>query len=149
VLRVSQRWEQTRRKKVIRKGQTVVATVVLAVALGLVVLPFSAARGADDDIAKLIAEAKTASDHERIAAYYENEAKEAKVHVDKHKFESMAYEKNVEGIVTPQFTMKSAWNHCQKLIREYTEVMENATYLAKYHRAAAAALQSKSEAGQK
>ena len=73
-----------------RKGQTVVATVVLAVALGLVVLPFSAARGADDDIAKLIAEAKTASDHERIAAYYENEAKEAKVHVDKHKFESMA-----------------------------------------------------------
>ena len=85
----------------IRKGQTVVATVVLAVALGLVVLPFSAARGADDDIAKLIAEAKTASDHERIAAYYENEAKDAKAHVDRHKFESMAYEKNVEGVVTP------------------------------------------------
>jgi hypothetical protein len=129
---------------VIKRGQTAVATVVLVLALGLIVLPFSAARGAEDDIAKLIAEAKTASDHERIAAYYENEAKEAKANVDRHKFESMAYEKNVEGIVTPHFTMKSAWNHCQKLIREYTEVMENATYLAKYHRAAAAALQSRS-----
>jgi hypothetical protein len=118
--------------------------MVLALALGLVVLPFSAARGAEDDIAKLIAEAKTASDHERIAAYYENEAKEAKANVEKHKFESMAYEKNVEGITVPQFTHKSAWNRSQKLVREYTEVMENATYLAKYHRAAAAALQSKS-----
>jgi hypothetical protein len=83
--------------KVIRKGQTVVATVVLVLALGLIVLPFSAARGAEDDIAKLIAEAKTASDHERIAAYYENEAKEAKANADRHKFEKHGLREKCRG----------------------------------------------------
>jgi len=134
---------------VIARGPNVVATVVLVMALGLVVLPFPAARGAEDDIAKLIDEAKTASDHERIAAYYENEAKEAKAKVDRHKFESMAYERNNQGIVEPYFTMLSSWEHCQKMIREYEEVMDDATYLAKQHRAIAANLRSKSEAGQK
>ena len=131
----------------IARGPNVVATVVLVMALGLVVLPFPAARGAEDDIAKLIDEAKTASDHERIAAYYENEAKEAKTKVDRHKFETLAYERNDEGISKPQFTMLSAWEHSQKMVREYEAIMDDATYLAKQHRAIAASL--KSEAGQK
>ena len=88
----------------------------------------------------LAVRAEEAMDHAALAAQYEQEAKDARAKVALHK----DMEKQYEGVkvTNPKSGMpnlNTMKNHCGRLIKEYTDVANDADALAKEHRAAAAA----------
>ena len=104
--------------------------VVLAVAAGLVMPAYRAPAAQDVDIDKLIATAKTAADHQAIADYYKQQAKEAQEQADKHK--KMAQEYGMASI-GKQATKTHFHQHCEALVRDYASAAKEYNDLAKMH----------------
>ena len=111
-----------------RKGR--VWVVVLALTAGLLVPAYRAGGAQDVDIDKMIASAKTAADHQAIADYYKQQAKEAQDQADKHK--KMAQDYGMASIGT-QATKTHFHQHCEGLVRSYESAAKEYNDLAKMH----------------
>ena len=85
------------------------------------------------------ARAAEAMDHAALAAQYEQEAKDARAKVEFHKSMEKQYDVKVTNPKSGLPNLNTMKNHCGRLIREYTDVANDADALAKEHRAAAAA----------
>lgn len=81
-------------------------------------------------IEQLIAAAKTAADHENIAALYEGEAKSAEKKADKHQLLADAYKKVGGGAIEKLHLDQ----HCADLVKRYRDVAQVARGLAEAHR---------------
>jgi hypothetical protein len=86
--------------------------------------------GAAEDVDRMIATAKTASDHEAIANYYKQQAAEARTKADMHS--KMAEQYSMSGIGN-QATKTHFHQHCEALIRSYQTQASEYDALAKAH----------------
>jgi hypothetical protein len=104
--------------------------LALAFTAGLVMPAYRAVAAQDVDIDKMIATAKTAADHQAIADYYKQEAKEAQDQAEKHK--KMAQEYGMASIGR-QATKTHFHQHCEALVRDYESAAKEYNDLAKMH----------------
>jgi hypothetical protein len=84
----------------------------------------------DFDLDKAIATAKTAADHEAIAAYFDKEAAEAQAKADNHAKMEDAYKQLGTALVAKQHFDE----HCNKLSAGYAQAAKENKALAKAHR---------------
>jgi hypothetical protein len=85
-----------------------------------------------------IATAKTAADHKAIAAYYQAEAAKAKAKVTEHQEMLEAYKKAGFGTVSKTPNAPGTIEHCNHLIKNYQDLAESLTMMAKAHEEMAA-----------
>jgi hypothetical protein len=104
---------------------------VLAVSgllVGLLGLPVRA--GAEAlEIEKMIATAKSAADHEAIAAHYEREASDARAKAEQHKTMEGEY-RNAGGPAAKERLP----DHCARLVKEYQAQAKTYAAMAQAHR---------------
>jgi hypothetical protein len=113
------------------KTISVVMAVLTTVALGYA--PFgSAAEG--KNLAHRITEAKTPTDHEAIATYYEKEAQEARRKQTEHQQMRDEYAK-----LPVLKTKTGAVDHCDAIAKKYEEIAKDYEALAQMHREMATA----------
>jgi len=107
--------------------------IMLAALLAAVLaLPTMQARAADcSGLDAKISAAKTAADHDTIAACYGDMAKDAKAKADEHKNMAKAYSMSSVG---NQATKTHFHQHCEALIRSYEAEAKEYDALAKAHR---------------
>lgn len=87
------------------------------------------------ELIQRIESARTRSDHESLAQYYDNEATQARAKADMHRRMSRAYQGTTYGVRGgPSMTA-----HCAATIRSFEAVASGYEGLAKGHREAAAA----------
>ena len=113
-------------------------TLSVAALTTIIVLavPTSRAVAAEEmSIDKMIATAKTASDHEAIANYYKQQAADARSKADMHK--KMAEQYSMSGIGN-QATKTHFHQHCEALVRSYQTQANEFDALAKAHQDMAA-----------
>ena len=113
-------------------------TLSVAALTTIIVLavPTSRAVAAEEmSIDKMIATAKTASDHEAIANYYKQQAAEARSKADMHK--KMAEQYSMSGVGN-QATKTHFHQHCETLVRSYQTQANEFDALAKAHQDMAA-----------
>jgi hypothetical protein len=94
---------------------------------------------AKPNIEHMLATAKTVSDHEAIAQYYEQEAADDEVKYEEHKADARLYENS------PKFG--SFWaQHCDHLAQDYKQARQDASVLAAQHRRIAEEMKSGTQA---
>lgn len=81
----------------------------------------------NENIDRMIATAKTASDHEAIAAYYDKEASDAHAKYEEHKASIAYYDSG-----TPQWRKWA--RHCARLAQDFKDAEQEASALATEHR---------------
>jgi hypothetical protein len=116
-----------------KQGRIMVLGAALLLALGLA-LPTSYAGAAENvDIVEKLKTAKTASDHEAIASYYEAQATDAKKKAALHREMAATYTaggsslgKGSGPVPLPQ--------HCTNLAKEFDEEASHYTAMAEAHR---------------
>jgi hypothetical protein len=111
------------------------SVATLAAIIAFAVPAFRAGAAEEMNIDKMIATAKTASDHEAIANYYKQQAAEARSKVDMHK--KMAEQYSMSGIGN-QATKTHFHQHCEALVRSYQTEANEYDALAKAHQDMAA-----------
>jgi hypothetical protein len=110
------------------------AAVILGSSLG-----YSAAVSVNaKNLKQKIATAKTAADHKAIAAYYQAEAAKAKAKVTEHQEMLEAYKKAGFGTVSKTPNAPGTIEHCNHLIKNYQDLAESLTMMAKAHEEMAA-----------
>ena len=112
-------------------------TYVFTMAALLVVLLMpaqQAAAAACDGMAGKIAAAKTASEHQAIAACYDDLAKQAQAKAEEHTQMAAAYRKTPDGVARG---FKSLPDHCLTLAKDYQNEATMYAEMAKAHRDAA------------
>jgi hypothetical protein len=83
----------------------------------------------DANVAELTETAKTAADHEALAAYYREEAKEALAQVEFHQKMARSGSRPAPG----KQAFDSMKPHCERLVRSYQDAAESYEALAKLH----------------
>ena len=104
--------------------------VAAAIAAALAVPSMQAAAAECSGMDAKISAAKTAADHEAIAACYDDLAKDAQTKADEHKKMAKAY--SMSGIGN-QATKTHFHQHCEALIRSYEAEAKEYDALAKVH----------------
>jgi hypothetical protein len=108
--------------------RTIVAVVAVVGMITLIYLPFGSAQQGDN-IEQKIREAKTAADHQAIAAYYETEAHAAHAKYDQHLGMAKSYG------TTPTLKEKSgAVTHCETIAKKYQEIAKEYEAMAAIHK---------------
>jgi hypothetical protein len=106
--------------------------MLAAMLVAALALPMTQAVAADcSGIDAKISAAKTAADHEAIAACYDTMAKDAQAKVDEHKKMAQAY--SMTGVGN-QATKTHFHQHCEALIGAYGAEAKEYTALATAHR---------------
>ncbi len=106
----------------------VFCSVVLAFGLSLSGYAVSADQALSSSIEQKILAVKSKADHEALAAYYENEAKDIQATAQMHRSMSDAYEK-------VGFAEKNVLRrHCISLAQEYEAAANENLEMAKIHR---------------
>jgi len=82
------------------------------------------------DIMDKIAAAKTAADHEDIAKWYDEQAKDAQAKVDEHKKMGEAYKTGGGALASKTHFHE----HCEALVKSYTAQVKDYQALAAAHR---------------
>lgn len=103
--------------------------LVAVMATGLALPNFRAAAADEMNIEQRISTAKTAADHEAIAAYYEEQAKAARAKVEQHKRMSADYKKAGGSIAKTHLH-----EHCDGLVAIYNSAAKQYDALAATHR---------------
>ncbi len=86
------------------------------------------------NIEHLLANARTATDHEAIAQYYEDEAADATLKSQQHKAAAVQYTHNLK--------FGGMARHCDSLSQEFRGVAQDASVLAAEHRRIATEMKS-------
>lgn len=117
-----------------RKMMTLASAAALLILTAGVFAPGGTlSAGEDADLEKMIASAKTAADHEAIAAQYEHVAEEAKAKSEKHHDMGEVYKKAGGYLIVKQHIDA----HCNSLANLYKKVAKENEVLAKAHHAMA------------
>jgi hypothetical protein len=106
-----------------------------AIGIGLLILPLaqmSTVQATDDDLSTMIEKAKTAADHEAIAARYEKQAADAKKEADIHRRMEKSY--GVSGAGGTKGTATALPQHCAALVKHYDGLAQEYGTLAAAHR---------------
>ncbi len=111
-----------------RSVRVCVLGTALAAAFLMLASPAPAAENVD--IEKMISTAKTAADHQAIADYYKQQAKEAQAQADLHKKMAKDYSMSSVG---RQATKTHFHEHCEALVRSYEAAAKEYDALAKSH----------------
>jgi hypothetical protein len=112
-----------------------IGILLMSVVVAVLALPTMRAGAADcSGLDAKISAAKTAADHEAIAACYEDMAKDAQAKADEHKKMAKAYSMSAVG---NQATKTHFHQHCESLIRSYEAEAKEYDAMAKAHRQAA------------
>ena len=82
------------------------------------------------DMEKMISSAKSAADHEALAAEYESEAKTAKAKAAEHRKMAESYKRLGGGLIGKQHLDE----HCERLAKSYDRAAMEYEMLAKAHR---------------
>jgi hypothetical protein len=96
-----------------------------------------------EDLPAAIENAKTAADHEAIAAYYDAEAKAASATAEEHRRMAAAYGKRPKAAGTKgnrSTVYRTIRPHCEKLVASYEASARDYAAMATSHREAATAL---------
>jgi hypothetical protein len=106
------------------------------------VLVGGVAVGADDgtrlskgELKNLVATAKTAADHERLAGYFD--AKAAQLESDAKDHDELAQEYKRNPTVSRRVEKSQSYEHCRELARDFAKAAQDARRLAADHRAMA------------
>ncbi len=110
------------------------AVIGLAVLIAAAVSGCSAAAPPKPNIEHMLANARTAADHDAIANYYEDEAADAVAKQQEHKALAVQYGQN------PRFPLMAG--HCDSLAQEFKGVEEDESALAAEHRKIAVEMKS-------
>jgi hypothetical protein len=86
---------------------------------------------AREDIDAMIGAAKTAADHEAIAAYYDREAKDATSKAGLHRKMAAVYGEHREGYAKE---LKPLPAHCERIAKRFDSIAKDASELAAIHR---------------
>ena len=105
---------------------------LLALSLSLSGYALSAGREASSPVQK-IETAKTKSDYEALAAFYEQEAKTAQAKAEEHKEMAKAY-----AMIGHLKEKHNLVQHCDRLVEKYKDVAQDNLALAKLNRELAA-----------
>ena len=117
-----------------RKSVRLFSVAVLAAVLSVGTFhPIPLSAGEDADIDKMIANAKTAADHEAIAAAYEKQAADAKAQAAMHAEMGKEYAKVGGALIGKQHVDA----HCDSLTKLYEKIAKEDEALAKAHKAMA------------
>lgn len=85
--------------------------------------------------AQQIANARTRTDHEELAAWYEQEARTAKEKADWHRLMlNESYRPAYGSPYTEVYSKRGYFRHCENLVRRYEEVAQDSLALAQLHR---------------
>ena len=106
---------------------------VFFVAGVIILAPLHARAGGKFDVEKKIAAAKTAADHEAIAAYFDKQAAAAKAKASMHEEMGASYKK-VGGSLIEKLHLD---DHCDKIKASYEAIAKENSALAEAHRAMA------------
>jgi hypothetical protein len=115
----------------------------LVVASVMFVVPKAAIALDAADLPAAIANAKTAADHEAIAAYYDGQAKAANAEAERHQALAGDYAKLVKtpaGKGVPSGAYKAMPSHCKDLAKDYKASAKQYEAMAALHRKAASAI---------
>ena len=130
----------TRRRVLVRSGILAGISLLLLATSPWPIQAAQAGPVTGDNVAQRVATAKTAEDHEALAAYYRAQAADKAGQVKRHEAMLKSYE-NVAG--TSKEVMR---NHCQMLLQSYRRQQEEYEALAQEHeRLAKSAEQTHSE----
>jgi hypothetical protein len=112
--------------------------VILSVVLALTFTAFSQAQStrkseklSEQQLLSLIATAKTAADHTRIAEYYEAQVKDYLAQSKEHEQMASAYKKNP--VTSNSKFATGTVNHCDYLAQSFKKNADQAQDLAKIH----------------
>jgi hypothetical protein len=83
------------------------------------------------EVKALIANAKTAADHQRLAAYYRDEATRLKERQQEHEEEAIEYSKNPWCYTVPKYP--TLGQHCRQLAGYYGMGAQKALKMAELH----------------
>lgn len=97
---------------------------------------FSVRAAEQQDIAAMIANAKTSADHEAIASYYDQQASEAKKQAEMHRQMAKSY---TVGSSIGKGSLTPAPQHCAALAKDYDSAAQEYATLAAAHRSMAKA----------
>ncbi len=90
------------------------------------------------NIEHMLANAKSASDHEAIAQYYQEEAEDAGVKYEEHRASAIHYENSAK---------YGSWaRHCDYLAQDFKQAEQDASVLAAQHRRIAQEIRAGNEA---
>jgi len=88
---------------------------------------------------RMLADAKSGSDHEMIAQYYQAEADEAEAKYTQHEASAAQYRCNLRW---------GGWTeHCEELAQDYKNAQKEASWLAAHHRKIAEEMNSADKSG--
>ncbi len=113
-----------------RDRKKILLPVALLVAAALALPAARAFAQKGREIEQAIADAKTAADHESIAAFYEGEAKSAEKKADSHDRMAANYKKAGGGVIEKLHLDQ----HCADIAKRFREVAKDARDLAAAHR---------------
>ena len=105
-----------------------------ALTLAAVVIALPSTAGSAPDVKHPVAtlkEAKTRSDHERLAVYYEVQAKDLEAKAVEHEQMAKVYDSDV---YNPVYRKLGYGQHCIRLVSSYRQAAQESTELAKLHR---------------
>ena len=111
---------------------------LIGIALLAAMLSGCAPAATKASIEHMLAMAKTASDHDAIAQYYEQEAADDEVKYEEHTADAGRYQHS------PKFGVISA-QHCYQLAQDYKQASQDASVLAAEHHKVAEEMRSGSE----
>lgn len=119
--------------------------MIFVVAMGvLLARPLRVCAVDPADLPKAIESAKTAADHEALAAYYEGEAKTARAAAARHQAMSNAYERRPEPGGTKGLRTslnRTMPRHCDALVSSYDAAAKQYGEMAAEHRRTAQELE--------
>jgi hypothetical protein len=84
-----------------------------------------------EQVKELIGSARTAADHERLAAYYQDEAARLQAEQRDHNEQAAEYLKNPSSHPVPKYPTMG--QHCRELADYYGQAAKKATELASMH----------------
>ena len=110
-----------------------VALLVAVITAGVFARPPMLGAGEEADLDQMISSAKTAADHEAIAAEYERLAAAANAEAAKHVEMGAAYKKLGGALIDKQHID----THCDALVKSYKKIAKENDALANAHKAMA------------
>lgn len=123
------------------KNTRILRLVVFAVAIAMLGAVVSVPAGAAKDqtlskseLKKLIANAETKADHERIAKYFDAEATKYEAEAKDHGELAPFYQRNPDPALSKHPGSPRSFEHCDNLAKSLKEAAENARQLAADHR---------------
>jgi hypothetical protein len=125
-----------------RTLKTVLLTATMAMLMGVVSVPASADDSKilkKDELKNLIANAKTAQDHQRIADHYTAKAAEFEAEATEHAEEAAKYKANPNMHEMKHPGSPNTASHCERMARSLRAAAKDAKELAEDHQAMAKA----------